>query len=156
MSVGAHTGSPLRGVPVTVGVRHLRNRRPRRGPTRLALVLLVAAPAGLWLKFGYGGPGAVWAHDYAAGVVYEVFWIALCCLAFPGWSAGAVSAGVFVCTCALEALQLWHPAWLEACRSTTVGAIVLGASFDWLDFPHYVLGAALGYAAVRWASKARC
>ena len=127
----------------------------RRKALRLALVLLAAVPTGFALKFWYRGPCVVWAQDYAAGVVYEVFWVALACLAFPKCSAGAVSAGVFVCTCALEALQLWHPCWLEACRATLVGAIVLGTSFDWLDFPHYALGAALGYAAARWAGRAR-
>jgi len=118
---------------------------------RLAVVAAVAVPAGLALKFGYRGPGHTWAYGYGAGVVYEVFWIALFGLLVPRWTPAGLAVGVFAGTCLLEALQLWHPAWLEALRSTRLGAMGLGSSFDWLDLPHYALGSAMGYGLARWA-----
>jgi len=114
-------------------------------------MLVAVTPLGFGLKFGYHGPGATWAQDYAAGVLYEVFWIVLLCLAAPRISCATASVSVLVGTCVLEILQLWHPQWLEAGRRTFLGTVILGASFDWLDFPHYVLGTALGYLLVRWA-----
>ena len=126
------------------------------GGSRLVLVLLAVTPLGLGLKFCYHGPCATWAHDYVAGVLYEVFWVALLCLAASRLSSAMASMGVFVGTCLLEVLQLWHPRWLEACRRTLLGAMILGTSFDWFDFPHYVLGAGLGYLLVRWARGWRC
>ena len=127
-----------------------------RGQSRLVLVLVAITPLGLALKFHYHGPCATWARDYAAGVLYEVFWIVLLCLAASRASSAAASVSVLVGTCLLEVLQLWHPHWLEACRRTVLGATILGTSFDWLDFPHYAIGAGLGYVLVRWARGWRC
>ena len=55
-----------------------------------------------------------------------------------------IAAGVVLVTCGLEFLQLWHPPWLQAIRSTFLGASLLGTSFSWWDFPAYVVGAGVG------------
>ncbi|MDP6778276.1 MAG: DUF2809 domain-containing protein, partial [Candidatus Latescibacteria bacterium] len=56
---------------------------------------------------------------------------------------------VLAVTCALEVLQLWHPPFLELVRRSFVGATLLGTSFDWVDFPHYVAGCAIGWLWMR-------
>ena len=120
---------------------------PRAGHFRLACVaaLLVVTPLGFAFKY-YQGPLHHWFNDYGAGVLYEVFWVVLGTMVFsparPSWKVPAV---VFAVTCALEFLQLWHPAFLETLRATFLGRALLGTTFVWLDFPHYVLGCALGY-----------
>ncbi len=119
----------------------------RRVRAKLAAALAVVTALGFGLKFACRGPGAQWAADYGAGAAYEVFWILLVCLVAPGLSPRAAAVGVFLATCGLEFLQLWRPAWLEAARSAFLGAAVLGTTFDWLDFPHYALGCALGWLA---------
>ena len=113
----------------------------------MTLVLLV--PLGFGLKHGYDGPGAAWAKDYGAAILYEVFWILLVRLIWRRTSAIRAAVWVLAATCALETLQLWHPAWLERLRSSFLGAALLGTSFDWLDFPHYVLGCLAGYGIAR-------
>jgi hypothetical protein len=55
-----------------------------------------------------------------------------------------------VITCVLEILQLWHPPILEAMRDTWIGRLLLGSTFSWWDFPHYVLGSILGWL---WLKK---
>jgi hypothetical protein len=109
----------------------------------LRLALLIVVPLGFAAKF-YGGPGGWWVRDYGAGVLYEVFWILLVSAARPSLNPAGVALGVFVVTCALEFLQLWHPAPLEAIRATFLGRTLIGSTFSWWDFPHYAIGSALG------------
>ena len=112
----------------------------RRETVRIVVVLCAVVPAGFALKFLYHGPGAVWAHRYGAAILYEVFWVLVLRLFARGVSPRAAATGVFGATCLLEVLQLWHPAPLTAVRNTFPGAVLLGTTFDPLDFPHYVRG----------------
>jgi len=43
-----------------------------------------------------------------------------------------------------KCLQLWHPPFLELIRSTFWGRALIGTSFSWWDFPHYIFGSAIG------------
>jgi len=118
---------------------------------RLGLLLLLAAvtPLGFWTKV-YDGPAHPWFNHYGGGVLYEVFWILAAALIVPTRRAAVwIAAGVFAVTCALEVLQLWHPAWLQTVRQTFLGKTLLGTTFVWWDFPHYALGCLLGYGLVR-------
>jgi len=53
--------------------------------------------------------------------------------------------GVFIVTCLLECLQLWHPPFLEVLRSGFIGRTIIGTSFVWSDFIYYVLGCLAGW-----------
>lgn len=49
-------------------------------------------------------------------------------------------------TCwAVEFSQLYHAAWLDAWRTTTLGRLVLGSGFDSRDLAAYGLGVLLGF-----------
>jgi hypothetical protein len=113
------------------------------------LLLAALIPLGVATKL-YSGPGAAWVNDSLGGVLYVVFWILLVTLLRPRWPPAPVALGVLLVTCALEVLQLWHPAWLAPVRASFIGHALLGNTFAWLDFPHYVAGALLGYALARW------
>ena len=124
----------------------LKSLGKARSRLRIALALVLVTPLGFGFKF-YRGPGHVWFNDYGAGLLYEVFWILVFLFFWPTKRAlRRISAWVFVVTCALETLQLWHPPFLELIRSTFLGRALIGTSFVWWDFPHYVIGTALGYA----------
>jgi len=112
-----------------------------------ALILLLITPLGFATKW-YQGPLAWWVNGHAGGILYVTFWILLVVLLNPRWSAGSVAVAVLVVTCLIEILQLWHPPPLEFLRSTFWGRTLLGHSFSRLDFPHYFVGAALGYGLV--------
>ncbi len=111
----------------------------------LILSLCVITPLGFWFKF-YTGPCRWWFNDYGAAVLYEVFW---CLAAFFIWperkNAAKIALWVLVVTCALETLQLWHPPFLQHIRSTFVGKSLIGTTFVWWDFPHYILGCFVGW-----------
>ena len=42
---------------------------------------------------------------------------------------------MFVVTCVLDVLQLWHPMFLENVRATFLGNAILGTTFVLWDFP---------------------
>ncbi|RKY08790.1 MAG: DUF2809 domain-containing protein [Planctomycetota bacterium] len=118
---------------------------------RLAIILslCVITPAGFACKF-YAGPGGGWFNDYGGGVAYEIFW---CLVVFFFWpekkAAVKIAVWVFIVTCLLETLQLWHPPFLRQIRSTFPGKALLGTTFAWWDFPHYVIGTFLGWLWMR-------
>lgn len=55
----------------------------------------------------------------------------------------------------VELSQLWHPPFLEALRSTTLGGLALGYGFLWSDLVCYTVGACI-CAAVETAIRHKC
>jgi len=115
---------------------------------RLLAALAILVPLGFATKL-YRGAGADLVGGYLGGVFYVVFWIFAVLVARPQWNPVRVAAAVLAATCALELLQLWHPPPLEALRATPLGAVLLGETFAWGDFPCYVAGALLAVALCR-------
>ena len=115
----------------------------------ILLLLCIITPAGFLFK-SYSGPAHKWFNDYGAGVLYEVFW---CLVVFFFWPnrkyATPIAVYVFVVTSILEILQLWQPWFLQQVRSTFLGAVLLGSTFVWWDFPHYVIGCFVGWLLMR-------
>jgi hypothetical protein len=116
---------------------------------RLVLFLVIVAlmVTGYWLRF-YAPIDPEW-RDRSGGAAYVIFWILAYAFIRPTASALPVALTVFLITCCLEFLQLWHPTWLEAIRRTWPGRLVLGTTFEWSDFSPYVVGALIGFAAMR-------
>ena len=46
----------------------------------------------------------------------------------------------------VETSQLYHEPWIDAIRSTRLGALAIGSVFNWPDFPAYTLGVLIGVA----------
>lgn len=122
--------------------------------SRLAAVatMVAAVPMGYWVRFH--GPGPEGLNDALGSVAYEWFWIALFWGCFPRQSPFRIALAVLLATCGLEFLQLWQPPFLQALRATLPGRLVLGNTFNWTDFPPYMVGSALGYVWVQCLSKA--
>ncbi len=127
-----------------------RSRHPGslRKQLTAAVIAGAVAAAGFWAKFGAFGRFTPWVHAHLAGTFYVMFWILLVYAAAPTeriWlQAALVTAGV----CALECLQAVRGVpGLDALRRTFWGGILLGRTFDWLDFPYYLLGGAAGAGA---------
>lgn len=118
---------------------------------RAVVALAAVAALGFGAKF-YPGPGSWWVNNWGpASVAYEVFFMVLVWLVVPRRDAiTPIALGVCSATCVLEFLQLWHPAWLEALRSTFVGGALLGTTFSWWDLPAYPIGCLAGWFLLRW------
>ena len=113
--------------------------------------LLVVTVLGFASKF-YQGPAAWWFNNYVGGLLYEVFWCIVGFLLFPRAKPLRIALCVFVVTCSLEFLQLWHPPFLEVIRSTFVGRTFIGTTFSTWDFFYYVVGCVIGWIWLRWFS----
>lgn len=115
--------------------------------------LLVVTPLGFLCKI-YTGVFAGWVQNSLAGVFYEIFWCLIVFFISPKEkSIPAIAAGVFLGTALLEILQLWHPPFLELIRSHFLGRSLLGTSFSWWDFPHYLVGSLMGGGWLKWLVK---
>ena len=121
---------------------------------RLAILisLLIVTPLGFASKF-YSGPGAWWLNNYAGGIMYEIFWCLAVSFLWQRASPVLIAACVFAATCSLEFLQLWHPRFLGVVRATFMGRTLIGTSFTWWDFPHYLLGCCAGWFWVKSLRK---
>lgn len=111
---------------------------------QIGLILILLIPLGFYTKF-YSGPGHNWVGDSLGGVFYEMFWILLFAFIYQKTKAIKIAIWVFLITCSLEFLQLWHPPFLEYLRSFFIGQILLGNSFNKMDIPYCALGCLLGY-----------
>ncbi len=103
------------------------------------ILLLIITPVGFASKL-YTGPGEWRFNNYAGGILYVMFWCFLVILLFPYATAFWVACMVLGITCSLEYLQLWHPFFLEFIRSSFTGSTLVGSTFAWWDFPHYIIG----------------
>ncbi|MBD2182633.1 DUF2809 domain-containing protein [Planktothrix sp. FACHB-1355] len=113
------------------------------------LSLIIVTPLGFLSKY-YKGPGDWWFNDYGGGVLYEIFWCLFVFLLIPNRPALVkIPIWVFIVTCILEILQLWHPPFLQAIRAQLWGKLLLGTTFVWWDFPHYAIGSLVGWLWLR-------
>lgn len=114
------------------------------------ILIAITVPLGFGLKY-YSGPGHLWCNLHGAAILYEVFWCLAAFLLFPSRKAIIpIAVVVFIATCGLEFLQLWHPPVLQAIRSFRVGVWLIGNGFDWWDFPHYAIGCLAGGYLMRF------
>lgn len=87
--------------------------------------------------------------NHAGGFFYVLAWIFFILMLSLRLSSLKVCVLVFLGTCALEVLQLWHPPILEAIRSTLPGQVLIGTTFAWSDFPAYGVGAFIGWVVAK-------
>ncbi|HHE38036.1 MAG TPA: DUF2809 domain-containing protein [Candidatus Cloacimonetes bacterium] len=106
--------------------------------------ILVIVPLG-FLSNIYQGPFSDWLNDSFGGLLYEIFWCLIIFLFFPKTKPFKIALIVFISTCCLEFLQLWHPSFLEVIRKDYIGRIILGNSFNITDFPYYLFGSLSGW-----------
>ena len=116
------------------------------------ILLLLITLIGFYTKV-YSGPAAQWVNDSLGGVFYEIFWCILFFLIFVKAKAWVIAISVFLVTCFLELLQLWHPEFLEFIRSYFIGRTVLGSSFNSYDFIYYFIGSGIGYLIITRLQK---
>ncbi len=115
------------------------------------LWLSVITVLGFVSKF-YRGPGAWWFNNYAGGLLYEIFWCLIGTFFFPRVKPFWIVLWVFGITCSLEFLQLWHPPFLEAIRSTFIGQTLIGTTFSGWDFLYYLIGCGIGWLWLKQVS----
>ena len=109
----------------------------------LALSAIFIIPLGYVVRFSSLLPE--WFRNAAGNVAYETLLIVLLLLIFPKVKPIAAALTVCFITFGLEFLQLSQDPVLVAARSNRLGRLILGNSFNWEDFPLYVLGSLVGW-----------
>ncbi|QJX48356.1 DUF2809 domain-containing protein [Hymenobacter taeanensis] len=99
-------------------------------------------------RYGAWLPG--WLAAYAGDTLWAllVFW--LLSLGWPRGTAKSRALAALGFSYLIELSQLYHPAWLEAARHSTLGGLLLGHGFLWSDLLCYTVGVLLGYVAGYW------
>lgn len=111
------------------------------------LSLAVIVPLGLLANAHREIP--VWVNNSSAGLLYVVFWCLFFYLLFPKARVWKIIIWVFLVTCLLELLQLWHPPFLVPVRETFMGKTLLGTSFSFLDMVYYVQGCLIAWLWIK-------
>lgn len=106
--------------------------------------ILIITPVGFYSKY-YQGPANTWVNNSLGGLFYEIFWCLVIFLFLSRVPPHKIALSVLVVTCALEFLQLWHPAFLEVIRSNLIGRTIIGTSFILTDFLYYIAGSIMGW-----------
>ena len=120
--------------------------------TLISLIIII--PVGFYCKF-YHGPAFSWVNNSLGGVFYVIFWCLIFFLIFSQLKSWIIAVLVFIITCLMEFLQLWHPPFLEYLRNSFLGRTILGNSFNWNDFAYYFVGAIIGWLWISILNKKR-
>lgn len=75
---------------------------------------------------------------WALMVYWAIAWL------LPKAPIRKVAALALLVSYADEMSQLYHAPWLNTLRGTTIGHLVLGSAFSWLDMLAYTVGIAAG------------
>lgn len=120
----------------------------------IVIILAILTPLGFYTKF-YTGPFYYWVNNSLGGMLYEIFWCLAVLFFLPGTRPLKTASGVFIITCVLETLQLWHPPFLQAIRKSFIGKTLIGTSFVWSDFLYYIIGCSLGFIIMRAVQRTK-
>ena len=120
---------------------------------KIIILLLIVIGMGFFFKF-YNGFGREWFNNSGAAIFYEIFWCLFAYLFVKSRRAiFQIPLWVFIITCILEFLQLWHPPLLQQMRSTLIGRLLLGTTFSWWDFFYYATGCILSWLYLQQLHK---
>jgi Protein of unknown function (DUF2809) len=89
-------------------------------------------------------------HHIAGCIFYEILWILVGAFLYPRANRKPIAIWVFLGTCGIEFLKLYQPPWLQAIRTTLPGRLILATTFDWSNFPVYLLGSYLGWLWIKF------
>jgi hypothetical protein len=116
--------------------------RPRRAVVALLVLTVLCGLASR--RFPALFPAFV--AEYAGDTLWAamVYWLIV--LFRPRMQVPVAAALAFGIALAVEFSQRFHAPWLDAFRSTSLGALLLGQGFLWSDVACYAAGAALAVA----------
>ena len=90
--------------------------------------------------------------------VPDALWAMMVALLFalpkPYGTTRKIALSALLFSVAIEFSQIYQADWINALRKTTLGALVLGSGFAWLDMLYYLFGI-LGFSLLHPALKRR-
>ena len=123
-------------------------RRPRSIPLYASLACLTIAAGLASRRYPEFFPAFV--AQYAGDTLWATmaFWL----LALVWRRADTRSLAIAAMTIAIvvESSQLYHAAWIDSIRRTTLGGLALGSGFLWSDLACYAFGVCLAAPLDAW------
>ncbi|MCA9246989.1 MAG: DUF2809 domain-containing protein [Planctomycetales bacterium] len=117
------------------------------------LVLLALIPLGMSTR-RYPGFYPDFFAEFGGDTLWATLVTLLFALAAPKASQLVIALAAWFFALFIELSQLYHAPWIDAIRSTTPGALVLGFDFLWSDLACYTVGIGLG-CLILWATAER-
>ncbi len=111
----------------------------QRSRPLIALLILITIAAGLWIRSRYFSFPPFYAK-YAGDALWAVVVFLGCGFLHPKLTTARLAALSVVIAWSVEFLQLYHTPWLDAVRSTRLGTLTLGNTFNAPDLIAYVIG----------------
>lgn len=128
--------------------RKIRHRRRFHARKRAVYLLATAAVMLLGLSsraFADSLP-SFWA-EHAGDALWAAMVYLLLRTLLPDYRTWTCALGALLFSFGIEFSQLYRAQWLDALRSATLGALVLGQGFLAIDLARYAAGIAIGWSA---------
>ncbi|MCX7174118.1 MAG: DUF2809 domain-containing protein [Proteobacteria bacterium] len=128
------------GPPETSG----RHTYSRSRYSYAAAVMVVIALGLASRKFPGLFPAAL--EKYPGDALWALMVFVALCAFLPNAKTWRLAAFALLASYAVEFSQLYQAPWIDSIRSTTLGHLVLGSGFSWVDLLAYAIGIAVGSA----------
>lgn len=116
----------------------------KRKRTLYTFLVLVVILFGLGSR-RYPMPLPSFVTEYAGDTLWALMVFLIIGLCWPKRSSLKVAFFALLFSYAIEISQLYHDAWIDAIRDTTLGSLVLGHVFVWSDLLCYTVGVTIGF-----------
>lgn len=93
--------------------------------------------------------------DYAGDTLWTLMVFLGMCVIWPGLPVRRAAVAALLISYGVEVSQLYHAAWIDTLRRTTLGRLTLGSGFLWSDLVCYTAGAVAGVVLDRALTGAR-
>jgi hypothetical protein len=124
----------------------------RRNRAVWIALLIVVAICGLGSR-RYGASLPAFVAAYTGDTAWSLAAFLVLGLLFPRLAMWRVAALALAISFGVEVSQFYHAPWLDAIRSTTLGALALGWGFDPRDLACYIVGVGIGVVLETMATK---
>ena len=125
-------------------VLHFATLRRRNLPIHFVFLLGVLALGYASRRYAHYLPAPIQKRTGDALWASAVF--VICSLIRPKCSTLKLAAVALLISFAVEFSQRYHAPWLDHLRSYTLGKLILGTTFFWLDLVAYIVGVAFAVA----------
>jgi hypothetical protein len=116
--------------------------RRSRPALRIILILLAAVLGVGSRRLAHLLPGFVAA--YAGDTLWALVAFLVIGLLLPKASTWCIAVLAMSFSVIIEVSQLYHAAWIDSIRQTSLGGLIMGFGFLWSDLACYTVGVGLG------------
>lgn len=113
----------------------------------LYFIFFVATVVSGLVSRHYSGILPDWVNSTLGDTLWALMVFILVAILFPKKSSALIACLALAFSFSIEFSQLYHAAWIDQLRHTTIGGLVLGFGFLWSDQACYTLGIGFGYGA---------